>query len=44
VAFRDAARRADAARPVSRALAAVEITVNATLAQPDRPICGRRGE
>jgi lipoyl-dependent peroxiredoxin len=35
VAFRDAARRAGAACPVSRALAAVDITVNATLAQPD---------
>lgn len=34
-AFRDAAKRAGAACPVSRALAAVDITVNATLSQQD---------
>ena len=34
-AFRDAAKRAGAACPVSRALSAVDITVNATLSQQD---------
>jgi lipoyl-dependent peroxiredoxin len=34
-AFRDAAERAGSACPVSRALATVDITVNATLSQPD---------
>jgi osmotically inducible protein OsmC len=34
-AFVDAAQRAGSACPVSRALAAVDITVNATLSQPD---------